>query len=271
MSETRLAVVGGGNMAQAILLGALDTGALKPEHILVAEPDEDKRRIFTKLGVRAVERASQFPEPMPAGAQVLLAVKPQYLAEAATDLAGRADGSVVISILAGSTSQRVQQAVGQRARIIRVMPNLPARVRCGVTAIALGAGAKERDGELAEKLFSAVGEVVRLEESLMDAFTAIAGSGPAYVFYLAQAMARAACEMGFDEATALPIIRQTILGAGQLLKESTDDPAALRAAVTSKKGTTDAAITSLEQAGVMDSIVRAVVAARDRGADLAKY
>lgn len=271
MSASRLAVVGGGNMARAILAGALDSAALTPGQILVAEPDQDRRGWFTERGVQAVPSASLFPDSLPEGVQVLLAVKPQYLAQAAADLAGRADGRVVISILAGSTSARIRHAVGRNARVVRVMPNLPAQVRMGITAITLGAGARPDDDALAITLFSSVGECIHLDESLMDAFTAIAGSGPAYVFYLAEAMGRAAVEMGLDKPAAMRIIRQTIVGAAELLKQSPGDPASLRTTVTSKKGTTDAAISSMEQAGVMDEIVRAILAARDRGAQLAKY
>ena len=163
----------------------------------------------------------------------------------------------------------VRSALGGRARVIRVMPNTPAQLRRGVSAIAIGEGASEDDAQFAVALFESVGEVVRVDESMIDAFTALAGSGPAYVFYLAEAMMRAGVEIGFDEATADRIVRGTIAGSAALLSDSTDrKPIDLRAAVTSKGGTTFAATQSLDASGAMDAIVRAIIAARDRGREL---
>lgn len=270
MSGIRLAVVGGGNMAQAILTGALETGVLAPAEVMVADPDPTRRGLFEALGVATFDRATGFAGRLGTSTQIMLAVKPQYLAEAAADLAGSASGRVVISILAGSTSERIRQALGGSARVVRVMPNLPARIRKGMAAISLGEGSEEGDAELAETLFARIGDVVRIDESMMDAFTALAGSGPAYVFYLAEAMRDAGVAMGFDAATALRITRGTIGGAAALLNESQDDPSELRAGVTSRKGTTDAALTVLQQEGLAPSMVKAILAARDRGAELAK-
>ncbi len=268
MTNPRLAVIGGGNMAQAILRGAIDTGVIQPNEILVADPEQPKRDLFQSWGANAVTNASELNDHLATNTQIMLAVKPQFLADAARDLGGAANGRTVISILAGSTSARIQDAVGPESRIIRVMPNLPSRIREGITAMALGAGATTGDDKFARQLFESVGDVVTIDESLMDAFTAIAGSGPAYVFYLAEAMHRAACDIGFDNATALHIVRKTVSGAASLLNQSDETPAELRAAVTSKKGTTDAAITSMDRAGVMAAVMAAAVAARDRGVEL---
>lgn len=270
MTEARLASIGGGNMAQAILRGAIDTGVIQPGEILVAEPDATKRALFERWGAVAVEGAAALADRLPESAQIMLAVKPQFLADAARDLGAAADDRVVISILAGSTSVRIRESLGGSAKVIRVMPNLPARIRKGITAMAIGAGASAGDDAFAVQLFEGVGDVIRIDEALMDAFTAIAGSGPAYVFYLAEAMRDAGVRMGFDEATALRIVRATIDGAATLMAQSTDDPTDLRNAVTSRKGTTDAAITSMENAHVRSLIEQAVLAARDRGAELAK-
>ncbi|MCH7873254.1 MAG: hypothetical protein IID33_16280 [Planctomycetes bacterium] len=168
-------------------------------------------------------------------------------------------------------------------RVIRVMPNTPARIGQGMTAIAMGCGAQAGDDALAQAIFAAVGEVVSIDETLMDAFTAVAGSGPAYVFYLAEAMSAAAVRLGFNQKQADLIVRQTIAGAGNLMVASVDEqtdptgqtgvplsPAALRAAVTSKNGTTYAATTRLDELGVMEAIITAVRAARDRGRELAQ-
>lgn len=270
MSDPVLAVIGGGNMAQAILKAALDAAVLRPGQILLAEPDAEKRDLFESWGTPTVSSAAFFADRLAPSTQILLAVKPQYLADAARDLEGAADGRVVISILAGSTSHRVSDTLGGGARVLRVMPNLPARIGMGITAIAQDARSEPGDETLALKLFTSVGEIVRIDESLIDAFTAIAGSGPAYLFYLAQMMCEAGVCMGFDESTSQRIVRATVSGAGMLVKQSSDDPKALRAAVTSKKGTTDAAIQTLDNAGVDDAIRRAIFAARDRGAELSR-
>ena len=151
------------------------------------------------------------------------------------------------------------------------MPNLPAQLGEGATAIALGAGAKPGDEKLAIELFGAVGPVVvEVAEDLIDAFTAVAGSGPAYVFYLAQAMTKAAVELGFTSSQADQIVRQTIIGSAAMLRTRSESPQDLRAAVTSKGGTTAAATAVLDEAQVIDTFVRALTAARDRGRELGK-
>ncbi len=267
-------------MAQAIVRGGLDAGMIDPRFVAVFEPDEDKRELFRKWGVRAVEQAGELGqwlegvEPSPRAGQLLLAVKPQSLSEVGAQWAIRLDdedhaGRVVISILAGAPSARVREAMGGRVGVIRVMPNTPASIRKGCSAIALGAGAKLGDETRAVDLFSAIGRVVRIDESLMDAFTALAGSGPAYVFYLAEAMSGAAVEIGFDPKAAMDIARWTIAGAGLLLEQSELPPAELRGAVTSKGGTTAAATGVLDARKVQEAFVAAIVAARDRGRELA--
>jgi len=151
------------------------------------------------------------------------------------------------------------------------MPNLPAKIRQGITALCAGAGTRPGDDSFAREIFGGVGPmVVTIEESLMDAFTAVAGSGPAYVFYLAEAMIQASVRLGFDEPTARDIVRETIAGAGNLLADSAEAPEKLRAAVTSKGGTTEAACKKLDEAGVMPAIVEAIRAARDRGREIGK-
>lgn len=270
----KLAVIGAGAMASAILEGAFGAGLLRPAEVVVAEPDASRRSAMAGRG------CSVMPDAAPGAAlralapdgMVLLATKPQSLADVARALdADSPFAGVVISILAGARSERVREAFGGSARVVRVMPNTPARIGLGVTAIAIGAGARESDDAMALKLFGAVGEVVRIEEAMMDAFTALAGSGPAYIFYLEEAMAQAGAEMGFDPRTADAVARAVIRGSAELLARSPDESAAaLRAAVTSKGGTTEAAIQSMERAGVSEAIVRAIVAARDRGAELSK-
>jgi len=267
-----IAVIGGGNMASAIVQGCVRAGLASAHRFLSAEPDAAKRAAFARGFETAAEaiEALQAEEPLRGEGVVLLAVKPQMLAAVGAELgeALSANGAerCVISILAGMPGARVREALGGGARVVRVMPNTPARVGAGMTAIAASAGARDDDVAVARMLFESLGDVAALDESLIDAFTGVAGSGPAYVFYLAEAMARGGEAVGLDPATAARCTRQTIIGAAELLRKQPDISAAdLRAAVTSKGGTTQAATEALDEAGVMEGVVEAIRAARDRG------
>lgn len=274
-----LAVIGAGNMGRAIILGGLDAGVLSPDRVFVAEPDASKHDALTSHGLHAAHvstnpaRALELLAAADPRGQLLLAVKPQMLAHVASALrpALTAAPRTVISILAGTPTAKVREALGGRTPVVRAMPNLPASVGAGATALCVGAGALEDDAAFAEQLFRAVGPlVVRCEEGMMDAFTAVAGSGPAYLYYLAEAMIAGATEVGFPDDDARRIVKQTLVGAAKLLEASPEDPAALRAAVTSKGGTTAAATAFLEAHAVMKAWAQAIVAARDRGRELGK-
>lgn len=275
-----LAIIGGGNMGLAIVSGGMaGTGPLMRGFVAVAEPDEGKRATLKAMGVATFARAGDAiaaaisKEEKPGEAQVLLAVKPQMLPGLADEVREvlATESRVVISILAGTPTAKVRSALGTETRVVRAMPNLPAKIRQGITALCAGAGTRPGDDSFACEIFGGVGPmVVTIEESLMDAFTAVAGSGPAYVFYLAEAMIQASVRLGFDEPTARDIVRETIAGAGNLLADSAEAPEKLRAAVTSKGGTTEAACKKLDEAGVMPAIVEAIRAARDRGREIGK-
>jgi len=272
-----LAFIGAGNMAGAIITGGINAGLLDPSRIVVADPDPAKREIAESLGVRGCADAGEALDVLRSlevetgGGQVVLAVKPQMLADVAAVLgATLTERRVVVSILAGTPSKKIRDALGTNAAVVRTMPNTPAGIGRGMSAICVGAGAAPGDERVAEQMLGAVGEVVRIGESLMDAFTAVVGSGPAYVFYLAEAMTRAAVSVGFDPATAAKIVEQTVAGSGELLVQSEVPADVLRVRVTSKGGTTFAATTSLDESKVMDAFVRAITAARDRGRGLAE-
>lgn len=264
-----LAVIGGGAMASAILRGAANECVLGP--ICVAEPDESRRAAFPNA-VASAEEALRWlatTETPDLPGQILLAVKPQVLPEVARAIAPLVGQRVVISILAGVTTERVRSSLGGQCPVVRVMPNTPAQVRRGCTALALGTCTNEAHAEFAQRLFEAVGDVViQLDEPMMDAFTAVAGSGPAYLFYLAEAMQRGAESVGFDAETARTIVEQTIIGAAELLRTDGSPAAELRARVTSKRGTTQAATDTFDGLDVMDAIARGIAAARDRGREL---
>lgn len=269
-SVPALAVIGGGAMASAILRGAGEAGVLSGR-VCIAEPDEARRAAFPVAVASAADALGWLAanEGEPGAGQVLLAVKPQMLAAVASEISGLVGGRVILSILAGMTGDRIRQALGGSCRVVRVMPSTPAQVRRGATAIALSAGTCERDAAFAERIFGAVsGVVIRLDEPMMDAFTAVAGSGPAYLFYLVEAMQRGAIEVGFDPETARRIAEHTAFGAAELLRADGASAIELRRRVTSAKGTTQAATDTFDRLGVMDAIVRGIVAARDRGIEL---
>jgi len=269
MGSPQLAVIGGGNMAGAILLGAFGAGALDPAGVILAEPDADKRRAFADRGAQTVASAAGVPGLLGPSTTLLLAVKPQVFPEVASAL-GDVGDRVVISIMAGVTSGAICAALGGSARVVRTMPNTPAQIGKGVTAVTLGAGAKPGDEALAQSILGAVGQVVSIEEEMLDAFTGVVGSGPAYVFAMAEAMIEGARRVGFDDATADRIVCGTIEGAAGLLAEDARSAGALREAVTSKGGTTAAGLDAMAAGGFAEAVASAVVAARDRGAELGR-
>lgn len=264
-------------MARGILDGALARGAITPDLIGVAEPDRDRRVHFHErfgfAGERGVE-AIDWLERVEAGGegQVMLAVKPQMLGRIGEEIGERLKGRsrVVISIMAGTPSGKIRTVLGSHLHVVRVMPNTPAQVGRGMSALCLGEGAEPGDALLARGLMQSVGRVIDIEESMMDVFTGLAGSGPAYLFYLTEAMIAAGEELGLSAKQAEDIARQTVCGAAALMEHTGLSPLELRSAVTSKKGTTAAAIEVLDEAEVGRSIVDAIRAARDRGEELAK-
>ncbi|MAY73479.1 MAG: pyrroline-5-carboxylate reductase [Phycisphaerae bacterium] len=262
-----LIVIGGGAMAQAIVFGAAERGILDLERCVVVDPSDDKRRLFPNAAGtadEAVNRIRAFETSQ--RAEILLAVKPQSLDAVAQAWSAHASGRVVISILAGTTVAKLSSAFPS-ATPVRVMPNTPAKIGLGMSAIARPD--VPESAATARTIFGAIGDVIEIDEAIMDAFTALAGSGPAYVFYLAQAMATAGASLGLSPIDADRAARQTILGAASLLSAEPETTAEeLRARVTSKGGTTAAATCVLDDVGVLAIVQRAMTAARDRGREL---
>jgi len=262
----RLGIIGGGNMGAAIVGGSIKAGVLSPQAIMVADLEESRRVAAEQMGCLTTADARDV-----AGAeQIMLAVKPQGFARVAADLGPLGRPTVVISIMAGLESRAIRDGLGPSARVIRVMPNTPCQVAMGMTVIALGEGAEPGDETLAVRIFEALGRTVILDETHMHAVTGLSGSGPAYVFLLAEAMERAGTESGLDPATAALLVRQTIRGAATLLTDSDRDPSELRTAVTSPGGTTEAALGVMLEREFPGIVVDAIKAARKRGVELAE-
>jgi len=263
-SRPALGIIGGGKMAEAIMGGALDRGVLEPSAVLVAEPSAERRSVFEDFGTAVTPDAA---DCVGAG-QIMLAVKPQVFPAIAEAIGPLERSTVVVSIMAGTGSAAIRRALGEAARVVRVMPNTPCRVGAGMTAIALGAGAGSGDEVLARRLFEAVGAVAEVTEDQMHVVTATSGSGPAYVMLLAEAMQQAAEQMGLPHGLARTLAEQTVHGAGVLLKESGRHASDLRQAVTSPGGTTAAALEWMFERELPEIVVEAMMAARDRGMEL---
>ncbi len=272
MQTHPLLIIGGGNMARAIIRGASDF--LDPARTIVVEPDDERRAAFARAYPSIAHGLAELCtlERSEARARILLAVKPQKLAEVAHTLApGIADHPrCIVSILAGTTIARLREALGDLHRFVRVMPNTPAQIGRGMSAITPDARTTDDDRAFVRTLFDALGRTIEIDEARMDAYTAVAGSGPAYAFYLAEGMIEAAVRMGFDEEDARLIVSETLAGAGLLLARDDRDASALRRAVTSPGGTTAAALDVMEKMHMRDIIVRALMAAHDRGRELAR-
>lgn len=269
----KLGIVGGGVMGEALLSRLIAQQLYRPDDVLVSEPQAHRRDILVqKYGVqvtsdnRAVAAASDV---------LLLAIKPQVFEAVAADLT-EDDGKhqptnkqlpVVVSILAGVSLSQLEAAFG-RQPVIRAMPNTPATVGAGITAIASGKAVTPTQMKQATAIFQAVGEVVEVPEGLMDAVTGLSGSGPAYVAIMIEALADGGVAAGLPRAIASKLALSTVLGTAQLLQKSELHPAQLKDQVTSPGGTTIAGITQLERAGFRSALIEAVQAATQRSQQL---
>jgi pyrroline-5-carboxylate reductase len=257
--------IGGGNMATAIIAGLTANGT-RGSRIEVVEPSAEARaRLAGRFGANLVETtaAAKLHEI------IILAVKPQQLPAVAASLAPRLRGQLVVSIAAGVRAKDLSRWLGGHASIVRAMPNTPAMVGAGITGLFASQGMDAAARSAAEAIMRSVGGVVWVtEESQLDAVTAVSGSGPAYVFYFIEALEAAGIEAGLTADAARSLALQTFLGASKLALESGEEPALLRAQVTSKGGTTERGIAALEDGRVSQAINAAVKAARHRSAEL---
>ncbi len=260
--------VGAGNMAEAIIRGAIDHEVLKPDQIIVADPTPERRELFASWGCSVTEDNAAVVSQ---SQYIMLAVKPQMLPEVADQLAGIGQtGQIIVSIITGVSIEKLSEFAGGGHRVIRVMPNTPLLVGEGMSAIAIGSGVKAGEETLVLDIFAKAGRAVQVDESVMDEVTVVSGSGPAYVFYLAEAMIEAGIKLGLDPSTAEDLTKQTIRGAARLLDESEDSPAELRAKVTSRGGVTLAATTHMDESKVKQIIADALEKGRDRSIELGR-
>jgi pyrroline-5-carboxylate reductase len=268
MGGQSIAFVGGGNMA-ASLIGGLIAGGWDPAEIRVAEPRAERRaELAARHGVRA---GASNAEAVAGAAAVVLAVKPQVLRAVATDLGPvlRGQPTLVLSVAAGVREPDIRRWLGYDAPIIRAMPNTPALVRSAATALYCNPHVSPAQRSLGESVLRAVGMTLWVgDEALMDVVTALSGSGPAYFFLVMEVLEAAGVRLGLDPETARLLTLETAFGAAKMALEASEDPATLRARVTSPGGTTERAVARLEAAEIRRVFLEAVEAARARAAEL---
>jgi pyrroline-5-carboxylate reductase len=260
----RLQIVGGGRMGEALLAGLLASKWAPTDELAVVERLEDRRSALAEAfpGVAVLDRPTSCD-----GA--LLAVKPGDVGETCREIA-LAGARRVVSIAAGVTTPALEAALGSGIAVVRAMPNTPAVVGVGASAIAAGVSADDADLDWATSVLEAVGVVVRVAEKELDAVTGLSGSGPAYVFLVAESLIEAGVLVGLTREVAEVLAVQTLLGSARLLESSDEHAASLRAGVTSPGGTTAAGLHALETGGVRAAILDAVKAATERSRELGR-
>jgi pyrroline-5-carboxylate reductase len=267
MTEHRIGFVGAGNMATALLEGLLRAGVVSPAQIRVS--DSDRPRAQRLADAHGVALAADNRELASWASVLMLAVKPQSMPHALLECApGLAREALVISVAAGVRCDTIAAALPSGTRIVRAMPNTPALVGAGATALAASATATSADRELATRLFDAVGRTVLVDEAHMDAVTGLSGSGPAYVMVVIEALADGGVRAGLSRDTALLLATQTVLGSAQLLLASGDHPAVWKDRVMSPGGTTSAGLEALEAGRLRYTLGRAVQKAALRSREL---
>lgn len=269
MIKAEVVFIGAGNMAEALVKGLVQGGVCAARQVTVTDPRAERLDFFRSAF--AVNATGSNTDAVARAGIVVLAVKPQSMSDVLLELKGKLpESAVVVSIAAGTLTRTIEEGLDGKVRVVRVMPNTPALVGAGASAVCPGRYARAEDVELTCDLMESVGIVVRVEEGMMDAVTALSGSGPAYVFYVMESMLAAAKKLGMDETTAKLLTYATVSGAAKLATESSAEPAELRQRVTSKGGTTAAALDVMKQKKVGESLIEAIEAAARRSRELSK-
>lgn len=268
MNNQKIAFIGGGNMASSLISGLIASGH-NPQHIWVSDINSDALQVLADT--LKVNTSASNDVVIAAADVVVLAVKPQILATVAKNAAAliQQKQPLVVSIAAGISQSSLKKWLGAEIAIVRCMPNTPALVLSGATALHANANVSPEQRDLAENIMRAVGIALWVaEESELDAVTAVSGSGPAYFFLLMEAMEKTALEMGLNAETARLLVQQTALGAAKIALESAESPTQLRQRVTSPGGTTQRAVETFEQGGFALLVGNALRAAQDRSIEM---
>ena len=260
-------IIGGGNMGEALIAGVIQSGLLTPSEILFHEPRPDREKYLReKFEVTAVAGNAQLP---PRASTLILAVKPQSVPEVLPEIASLLKPHhLIISICAGVPLSYIQSFFPRPVRMVRAMPNTPALIQKGATALAPSPEAKPEDISAAEAIFQAVGITVLVKESQMDAVTGLSGSGPAWVYAVIEALTAGGVKEGLSQDVALNLTTQTVLGAAHLIQVTGKHPATLRDQVCTPGGTTMAGLYAMEEGGLRLALMNAVIAATKRSKEL---
>jgi pyrroline-5-carboxylate reductase len=265
--KMNIGVIGAGNMAEAIMKGLIQAGLVSPEHIICSDISESRRAYIQKnLGVKTT---AENREVIMNSEVVFLAIKPNVVSNVLDENNQYfSNDKMIISIAAGITLDFIQSHLASQVAVIRVMPNTPALVLEGASALAGGKYATEENLKTALRLLESVGKAIILDEKLLDAVTGLSGSGPAYVLEFIDALASGGVLKGLNKQTALLLAAQTVLGTAKLYLETQEHPAILRDRVTSPGGTTIAGLAALEKGGFRNACIEAVAKAADRSHEL---
>jgi pyrroline-5-carboxylate reductase len=267
--QNKIAFLGGGNMAEALIKGLLKAGLVRPEQLLVNDVSSERLEHLKQTYGIIVEKSPR--EAATAAGIILLCVKPQVIDLVLSKIVPVADSTkLVISIAAGVTIARIEKMLSAEPRVVRVMPNTPALVLAGAAAVAAGSRATADDIALVQEIFGAVGRSVVVEEKLMDAVTGLSGSGPAYVFVIIDALSDAGVKAGLPRPLALELAAQTVFGSAKMVLETKEHPGKLRDMVTSPGGTTIEGLHALEKGKFRATLMNAVQAATERSKELGR-
>jgi len=263
----KILFIGAGKMATAIAKGMVEKGGYDTFSLKAIDIYEQAREIFSKT--TGIECYAQNDDAIRDADVIILAIKPQVTEDAVANIANFAEDKLIISIAAGITISTLSACFNSK-RIIRVMPNTPLMIGLGASAFASGQKVSNDDCKIIESIFNPIGTLIKVDESKMDAVTALSGSGPAYVFEMIQAMCDAGINEGIDSDDALELSLQTIIGAATMVKLKMGTPDALRDAVTSPGGTTAAGLAELKKANFRSIISNTIKAAKERSIELSK-
>lgn len=266
----KLAIIGLGNMGKAILSGILAQNLIKAKEIIVADkkiaaPDFELEAEFSQINLSSDNR-----EAVKKADAVILAVKPQIIKLVLQEIKNDCANKIIISVAAGIKTSMLAQYFGEKAKMVRIMPNTPALVSSGMSAVYYSKAVTEEEKDFVEKIFSSLGETTEIKESEMDAVTGLSGSGPAFVYLFIEALADAGVLKGLDRQTALKLAAQTVKGGAEMVLKSDKHPAELKDMVASPAGTTIAGLAELEYNGFRSTVIKAVKAAAERSEELGK-
>ncbi|MFQ5866405.1 MAG: pyrroline-5-carboxylate reductase [bacterium] len=267
LREKRVAFIGCGNMGSALISGVLRSGLISRDKVLATDIRPKRlEHISEREGVSTTKDNREAAEKSDV---IVLAVKPQVIGKVLSEIKDVVTrDKVIISIAAGITTGFIEETLGREVPVVRVMPNTPALVKTGASGVSPGKYAGEGEEAIAEQMMRGVGIVVKVPEEMLDAVTALSGSGPAYIFYIIESLIEAGMEMGLSEEDARNLVGQTVLGAARMVMEIGESPQVLRAKVTSPGGTTEAALKYLEEEGFQKILIAAVKEAARRSKGL---